>query len=205
MKLASHNTFSYLPVRKWWMWPFAWMARCQRTDFWLQVESGVRMFDLRVRFDKRGLPVICHGLIEYRHGDNYIGQALRYLQQSEVKPYYIRVVLETSKYDERQEDLFISFCDRLEHDWFPTLYFFGGNNRKDWNCKHPIYRFSVAPEIVHKYASTTTLFPKGPKWLWYVDDLCPFLYARLHNHKNIEEYHKERCFKWLMLDFVDIR
>lgn len=29
MILGSHNSWSYLPVRKWWMRPIAFMARCQ--------------------------------------------------------------------------------------------------------------------------------------------------------------------------------
>jgi hypothetical protein len=30
MKIASHNSFTYLRPRRWYMRPFAFMARCQR-------------------------------------------------------------------------------------------------------------------------------------------------------------------------------
>ena len=53
MILGSHNSWSYLPPKHWWMWPIHFMAKCQRVDIREQYEKyGVRCFDLRVRWKK---------------------------------------------------------------------------------------------------------------------------------------------------------
>jgi hypothetical protein len=35
-----------------------------------------------------------------------------------------------------------------------------------------------------------------------LDDLCPIIYAKLHNKENVK---KGTTHKWLFIDFVDIR
>lgn len=195
MRIASHNTFTYLPVRHWWMKPFAFMARCQRVDFGEQWLAGARLFDLRVRFDKEGNYIICHGLMEYECEPTFLDNIFRYMDYGR-----FRVVLETNKPDMEQEEHFYAFCYRLEHR-YKKLIFFGGNNRTDWGCKNPVYEFTHGLEdLDDKYSSTTNLFPF--RWMARLDDLCPILYASLHNRKNIE---KGTSHDWLMLDFVDIQ
>lgn len=107
-RIGSHNSFSYLPVRKWWMKPLAFIARCQRESLYRQYQKGVRLFDLRVRFDKNRLPIICHGLIEYDRGRNTIDGALTLLNHK--ADCYVRVVLETSKPDDFQIECFRNWC-----------------------------------------------------------------------------------------------
>ena len=199
MNLASHNSFSYLPVTQWRLKPFAFTARCQRDDIGLQEYNGVRLFDLRVRFDKFGNPIICHGLIQYKHTSDYVYKWLRILNTGD---HYIRVVLETNKTDKEQESRFKTFCEFIAFN-YRNIQFFGGNNRTDWRCENPIYDFgNPLEDIDHKYSSTTSLFPEKYKWLRYIDDLCPIFYARRYNKKNIEA---GTTHKWLMIDFVDIR
>jgi len=114
----------------------------------------------------------------------------------------MRVVLETNKSDEFQEGCFRQYCRHLQNE-FPNIIFCGGNNRTDWGCKHPIYDFgNPLPDIEHKYSSTTSLFPNGPKWLRRIDDLCPWYYAKHHNKENLE---KGTSHEFLMIDFVDIQ
>lgn len=190
MKLASHNTFTYLKVRQWWMRPFAWMARCQRTDIGTQYISKVRMFDLRLRFHVKE-PIVCHGLVEYELSEKQLYAIIDGLNAAD--GVYMRVVLETKKADKIQDTAFYFFCKHLEEK-YPNIRFFGGNNRADWECKNPIYRFDTAiPDIEHRYSSTMRPF---------FDDLWPWIYARLHNRKNIE---KGTDKEWMMIDFVDIR
>ena len=44
MILGSHNSWSYLPPKHWWMWPFHFMAKCQRVDIREQYEKyGVKV------------------------------------------------------------------------------------------------------------------------------------------------------------------
>jgi len=199
MKLASHNTFSYLPVRQWYLRPFAFMARCQRKNVAKQEGLGVRLFDIRLRFDKLKNPIICHGLIEYKHHVDFVWEWIHILN---VKGNYMRIVLETKKPDAFQEECFREFCQAIEKI-YTNIKFFGGNNRTDWDCYNPIYKFkNKLEDIDHKYSSTTSLFPDKFKWLIRIDDLCPKLYALLHNKKNVKE---GTTHKWLMIDFVDIQ
>jgi len=197
MKIGSHNTFSYLPVKHWYMWPVVWTARCQRVDFGEQWLAGARLFDLRVRFDKNGDPIICHGLIEFEAEKTFLDNIFKYLDYG-----WFRVVLETTKHDFVQESHFKTFCRHLQ-ETYPKLTFFGGNNRADWNCKSPIYDFRVPLEdLDDKYSSTTSLFPERFEALRVVDDLLPIFYAWRYNRKNREAGTKH---EWLFLDFVDIK
>lgn len=200
MEIASHNTFTFMPVRQWWFKILAFTARCQRWDIEQQIFDGVRMFDLRVRFRHDGVPVICHGLVEFKHDAMYLYDVLNDMNNR--KDMYVRVVLETSKADEQQEAFFKRFCKTIEQ-CYPSIKFFGGNNRLDWGCKAPIYQFqNPVPDIDEKHASTTSLFPNGPKWLRWIDDLCPILYAKRNNRKIIEAGTEH---DWLLIDFVDIQ
>lgn len=182
------------------MRPFAFMARCQRVEFISQYILGVRLFDLRVRFDKKnGLPYICHGFMRYE-GNVY--DILEGLNWDRSEDCYCRVVLESEKPTVREAGLFLGFC-ALIVDLYPHIKFFGGNDRSDWSCKHPLYYFKTPlQDLDDKYSSTTTLFPKGLKWLRFLDDLCPVLYARLHNRRNVE---RGTSHEWLFIDFVDIQ
>ena len=158
MKLASHNTFTFLTPRTWWMRLLAFTVRCQRVNFDKQLDCGAQMFDIRVRFKGSGVPIICHGLIQN----------------------------------------FRALCKAYQ-DTFQEIVFFGGNDRSDWSCQHPVYDFGTPmPDIDEKHASTTALFPRFPR----LDDLWPWLYARLFNHRNIQA---GTTHEWLMIDFVDIK
>lgn len=200
MKIASHNTFTYLPVKKWWMKPLAFSARCQRVSVMSQYEAGARMFDIRLRYDEYGIAVLCHGLIEYEHSRTFIEDVLRKLNQK--GDCYVRMVLETSKKSEVQEIYFLQDCRRFS-EYFRNIKFFGGNNRTDWLCDNPIYSFDTPmPEIDNRYASATTRFDNDSTILRYIDDLYPLDYAKRYNRKLIKQ---GTALEWLMLDFVDIQ
>lgn len=204
MKLASHNTFTYLTPRTWWMRILAFTARCQRVGLNRQLNLGAQMFDLRVRFVSApygGIrPIVCHGLIEYE-GWPHVVNAIQHLDdksRNNDNPYYMRVVLESRRPSEEQKCCFRDLCEVLT-TYHHNLVFFGGNDRSDWSCQHPIYDFGTPmPDIDEQHASTTALFPRFPR----LDDLWPWLYARLFNHRNIK---KGTSHDWLMFDFVDIQ
>lgn len=202
MKIASHNSFTYLQPWNWWMQPFAFMARCQRENWIRQYEDGVQLFDLRVRFDRdTGLPYICHGLMRYFGCPYSLLGAMSCFSEHLGITFYVRVVLERKHPSDYEAMKFRSFCKRISERY--KLLFFGGNDRSDWGCRHPYYKFKTpAQDLDDKYSSTTTLFPRGFKWLRYLDDLCPILYARLNNRRNIE---RGTSHEWLFIDFVDIR
>lgn len=200
MKLASHNTFTFLTPRTWWMRLLAFTARCQRVNFDKQLDCGAQMFDVRVRFKGSGVPIICHGLIEYQEylpvTDSLL--YLNYCSKRDDIHYYCRMVLETKHPDDFQLQSFRALCKAYQ-DTFQDIVFFGGNDRSDWSCQHPVYDFGTPmPDIDEKHASTTALFPRFPR----LDDLWPWLYARLFNHRNIQA---GTTHEWLMIDFVDIQ
>lgn len=204
MKIASHNSFTYLRPRRWYMRPFAFMARCQRVSWGRQlVGFDVRLFDLRVRFDKKtGEPYFCHGFMRYEGNVYVVLNALAEVSVNINTDIFIRVVLEDKKPTQWEEALFYDFCEYVEYVG-GRVHAFGGNDRSDWDCKHPHYNFKTPLQNLNdKYSSTTTLFPKGLKWLRFLDDLCPVLYARLHNRRNIE---RGTSHEWLFIDFVDIQ
>lgn len=192
------------------MKPFAFMARCQRIGVMNQYDAGVRMFDIRLRFDALSIPVLfggliskpflCHGLIEYEHERNFIESIFSILDSK--GDCCVRMVLETTKRDTYQENYFHWFCWYCS-DVYKNIKFVGGNNRTDWLCEHPIYHFkNELPSIEHAYASATTRFPNGKRWLGFIDDLYPYDYAKRYNRKSLE---KGTDKEWLMLDFVDIK
>ena len=204
MKLGSHNSFTYLPVKQWYLKPFAFMARCQEVDVWNQYFLGVRLFDLRVRFDSKGNPVICHSLAEYKADDSFIFDTLKKLNNC--KGIHVRVVLElrksnTEKYD-RQKRLFEAFCINIKKA-YRNITFFGGNDRTGFTTGEKIYDFNNDVQIVGLYSSTTSLFKINSKLLRIIDDWYPRYYALRYNKKNLENL--KEYPGWVHIDFVNFK
>ena len=71
--LGSHNTMSYLTPRNWFYKLIAFTARCQSKSIQEQYEKyGVRLFDLRFRFNKKGEIYFAHGTVEYKGNKDFI-------------------------------------------------------------------------------------------------------------------------------------
>lgn len=207
MKLGSHNTFTYLPVKQWYLKPFAFAARCQEVDIWQQYALGVRLFDLRIRFNDKGTPIICHGIIQYEHPDNFIYEVLNKLNKC--KGIYIRVVLECKKSTSNeylyQYTNFVSFCLQIKSE-YPNVTFFGGNDRTGFSTGEPVYNFGNDIKLHDRYSSTTSLFKSKNRFLRIIDDLYPRYYAKTHNIENIEEFKEAKVNdRWLFIDFVNIK
>lgn len=88
--LAAHNTFTYLPIRKWYMKILAFACRCQSLTVQEQYNAGVRIFDLRIDMDGN-TPRICHGLCEFS------GDPIELLKPIDKPNVYIRVINERNK------------------------------------------------------------------------------------------------------------
>lgn len=192
MALGSHNSWSFLPVRRWWMKPLAFTARCQRKTIQEQYALGVRCFDLRVRFDGDDV-IIAHGMIEYKATLTSLYCELCWLElQSE--QVYVRVIHEVRRkkqYTIESVSRFKAFCKQLEKS-FPQFFFWCGRNLYNWDYD---YRFSATePTCEEKYASVC-----APK---IVDDWWPWLFAHKYNHAIVEAGTDKTI---LLIDFVDIR
>jgi hypothetical protein len=136
MKIASHNSFTYLPIKHWYHKPLAFLARCQKLDIWGQYAYGVKVFDLRVRFTKNGSPIICHGVVEFKHDIHFIDSIL--VKLNNCKGISVRILLEMHNATPTQASQFRRFCKRLE-ETYSKINFFGGNSKGN---PIPLYNFN---------------------------------------------------------------
>jgi len=190
--LGSHNTFTYLPPKKWWMKPFSCIGKCQEKDYKEQYKLGARVFDVRVRFDKHGDIVVAHNLREVKMSEKELYDFFKFLNKK--KNCSCRIMLELRKKvkDEAlQIEHFRYFCESLAQQ-FEHIVFFGGRILYNWV---QVYNFGIDIPIIEKHASVC-----APK---LIDDLYPKYYAKHNNHKNIERYKDEQIC--LLIDFVNIQ
>lgn len=121
---------------------------------------------------------------------------------------YLRVMLEVRDYNvnkiknlDELKQKFIDFCSQIEAK-YPNIKFYGGKTINNWET---IYEFKNKPDIkeVGLFSSVTSLFNSDNKFLRIIDDLCPWIYARLRNKKNINTYKDSDCT--LVVDFINIQ
>lgn len=189
MVLGSHNAWSFAKPKKWWAKLIRFTAKCQQYNIQDQYEKfGSRCFDLRIKFNSGGIPSVVHGPIEYNVD---LFEDLEYINNK--GDCSIRVVLDirNSKVDvAEQQNLFIRFCKDIEQH-FTNIKFFCGENIV---TKEVIYDFGNSVSCEELYASVT--YPK------LIDDWFPWIYAKLHNKKNIS---KGTDREVLLIDFVNIQ
>lgn len=186
MRMFSHNTMTYLKPKQWWLRPFFWLARCQRHTYIEQIMLGARYIDIRVSK--------CEDGIEYNHtvfkydGSNFY-EVMDYARECDI---LIRITLERG---DTFDDVFWfrQLCRQLEDRGNRLC---GGCARQiGWNviyeCKEQM------PKVVEAYSSQTAWWSKRYPWL---DDWCPWLYAKFHNAKIRKQY--ENTDKVVMMDFI---
>lgn len=200
MKLASHNTMSYLKPQ-WWVRPFAFMARCQSKDIYEQYKAGARMFDLRVTFDDNGTPYFAHGLASYKDYDvDEILRWIRDISREYQKETGERIVVRV--FNERNDnvDIFDEFCHEIYERFGRDIQFCGFHNK---NCQYYVNIPLDDVEYIDKYASNNCQKHNNGNCTgrWY-DDLCPWIYAWLHNKKNRRKF--ETTDGFLMQDFIGV-
>lgn len=174
MKLASHNTMSYLKPKKWYMYPFRFIGKCQSKTIEEQYESGARWFDIRIAFDEKDNPEFRHGLIAYK-GDFW--KVFDYLNSKD--DIIVRVL------SEKEHKYFPTMCEYLERT-YKNIKFCGGRSRSDWRA---IYVFKNIP--IYTLEENYSSMPSNPKWY----GIWPWLYAKLHKKKYTDK-------DYLMLDFI---
>ena len=193
MIIGSHNSWSYLRPRRWWMRLIGFTARCQRVDVYDQFDKyDVRCFDLRIRFDGLGNVLLCHGIVEYECTYYDLVGMLEWLNDRR-SGVVIRLLLDLrgvrkSEWDE-QRRLFTSFYNGVLR-CFKNLQFILGRELPTW---HKLILPLMDGDVDERYSSV-----RSPKW---IDDWFPWLYARLNNHKNLQEGTESDI---MLIDFVDI-
>lgn len=190
MMLGSHNSWSYLTPKKWWMKLFSFTAKCQDLSIIEQYDLGVRCFDLRVRFDKDCELKVCHGLFEYDITEKLLYQDLYWLDCK--KDVYVRVLHEVrnkKQYTSYSINRFIHYCAYISNE-FKNIKFWCGRNLYNWNIDYNL--FNYFPTCEEKYSSVCK-----PK---LIDDWYPRLFAKLNNKKILEEGTNKDI---LLIDFVN--
>lgn len=192
MILGSHNSWSYLPLKKWWMKPFAFIAKCQEVNIKKQYEAyGVHCFDLRVKFDKDGTLQIAHGSAVYKYSDKDLYKDLDFINDK--GDCYVRVLHEIRHKKEHTDasiEDFSNFCKYLE-DTYKHINFWCGRNLADWTMD---YIFWHNPSCEELYSSVCP-----PK---LIDDWYPKLYAKRNNKKNLAKGTDKDI---MLIDFVNIK
>nr|DAS78220.1 MAG TPA: hypothetical protein [Caudoviricetes sp.] len=185
--LGSHNSFSYLPIKKWHMkWIRPWV-QCQSKDIFGQINAGARYFDMRVRFGKNGDVKIVHNSVEFKY-DN-LDDSLMLINAHNC---HMRIVLDIrNKVDEKQEKMFFEYIKYLKEN-FPNIKLHVQIAARGWN---DIPELSAEPfEITEKHVSVIGYNLKNVNNYLGI----PGLYAKANNETLLKEF-KGNC---LFIDFI---
>lgn len=180
MQIGSHNTMTYLPVKRRYMKLFNWIAKCQDLTLHQQHCRGVRVFDFRIAYDKYGNPEFAHGLVRYK-SDNVINY-LNYINIS--RNCVVRIILESEKNNG------IELFKNDVNYWIKTykdITFIQGNSKKNWNKIVNLKDFD-GEQLVSSM--------KGKGLL----RIFPRLYAIINNKRNINKY--KNTNKVCLIDFI---
>ncbi len=193
--IGAHNTFTYLKPKNLWHYFCIPFARCQNKNFAQLINDGVRLFDIRVRFDDSDKLILCHGLFEVKHYfESYkdfieaIFETIKNNIADITLPYnqcIFRLVLEVSKENIVQEVYFKNFCKYFDYyiDDFNqknhTCFRLNACVRKfDWQQLYGSDNIIYIKEIQH--ISSYPAYPESIKVRWY-EKICPWLYAKRTN------------------------
>lgn len=180
--IGSHNTMTYLKPTNWLLYlGYLISAKCQNKTWLEQINSGVRVLDIRVfpeyifgsTFWRYG-----HGLIKFTRnspGIYNIASTINDMAKRTKKPMYMRIILERCK-SERDVQEFINLCEHLELN-YPYVKFLGGNRKKDWK-KCYIFSSDITDSNVNQPVSSMAEDAR-----WY-EKICPWLYAKRMNKVN---------------------
>lgn len=188
MKLATHNSLTYLKPKYWWMKLFKFCYQCQDRTIENQYVDGVRYFDFRFSFDSNRHLEFRHKLIPFKSSFFKLEDILTYLNTRNDKV-YIRVVLEKNTKDTDPYD-FRVLCELIQQQYENITFLCG----EDVKTKKVIYDFKngYGPQVVEKYSSVTGKL---------IDGLWPRRWAKKHNQEIYETY--KDTDKYLMIDFYE--
>lgn len=178
--IGTHNSMTYLKPKKWYLHPFQFIAKCQSKTIQEQFNSGIRLFDIRISYDKNNIIEFRHGLIAYK-GDVY--NTLEWLNDQNT-PIKIRIILEENKENLLQEIPFIKDINNFKKK-YTNLTFYEGRRKFDW--KQIIKLPTLEIEQLVSSIQGNKLYA-----LW------PWLYAKLHNSK-----HTLQSDKIYLFDFYE--
>ena len=190
MKLGSHNSWSYLKPKHWWLSPFNFIAKCQEFSIYEQHRLyGVTCFDLHIKFDRLGKLQVCHGFMTYKIDELELLSQLSYINYIKGE---VRVILDTRTFYQHNHSYpyFREFCSSLNYQ-YPDIKFWCGRNLYNWEVD---YKFNYNPTCKEDYASVSS----NKK----INQFYPYAYAKQYNHEILSKKYKEDI---LLIDFVNIQ
>lgn len=179
MEIGTHNSMTYLSPKKWYLYPFQFLAKCQNKTIEQQYSEGIRLFDIRISYTKNKEIEFRHGLMAYK-GNVY--KILKYLnsQKDKVK---VRILLEKSS--QENDEMFIYDLKHFQKV-FTNITFYEGRRKSNWEQLLPLPTLDIC-QLVSSMAG------EGLFKIW------PWLYAKVFNKSNIKNYSEE---KPLLIDFL---
>ena len=193
--LGSHNSLSYLPCRKWWMYLINWAVKCQSKTLSEQFHDGVRHFDIRLKWDDKEGWVIANGLIEYKGNIRRVLETLDSLADYYDEKLYVRFLLEYNKRPDDEATKIIklrNFVRYARGEYSNIMYHL---IETKWDEKViEIYSNNVI--LIHSYSNIL-----GWKRFFWI----PYWYAKFHNKENRKTFKnilEDKANRVLMLDFV---
>lgn len=190
--IGSHNTFSYLPIKNKWLSFLKPWYKCQEYDIITQINKGVRYFDLRIKFSKKGELQIVHNKIVFDINEKQFWDIMNNVKELTTKlntVLYFRVILDIRKKpnDELNQVYWFSqfinkFSQYNEHIILVQAIVY-------WNWT--IIDYISTPEIIEDHASVNA------KWYEYM--LGNKYYAAKVGVKYINEKSTDKVF---LIDYV---
>ena len=184
--LGSHNTFTYLKTNN----IFSKWSKCQEINYRKQYTLGVRCFDVRIKFDKKGDLKLVHNCTIYKGGYEDLLHFLQFL--SNKGDCYIRLILDIRKEPSDKNHQIKWFKDIIALIKTLNIKIVEALTYWDWQY----YEQDKSIKITEKHASVTNI--------WEVIK-TPKNYAKKHNpeirkeNKNIIDSNTEI----LLIDFVN--
>lgn len=194
MKLASHNTMSYLIPAKWYMRLFHFVGKCQDLNIIDQHNLGIRMFDLRITYE-RDIPKFAHGHMTFKSTDveHYLSLINSW------GDCYVRIILETPKKDINTNEIHARYFKNDVEKWikyYNNIKFIEGTRKYDWKYLVNSNKLAKTPKYIQKISSMTGSI---------LDDWFPRLYAICNNKKIIKKYINNDEFdnnEFVFVDFI---
>lgn len=205
MKLASHNSLSYVKPSTWWERLINFTAKCQSYDVMAQYDKGVRLFDIRVRRRELSYPssynaVSAHGLITY---NVYVFDVLGWLNQKSTKddPVYVQLNLENLKSEEDRDFYWFKELFNEYSESFSNIVFCGGYVKHPWHkiidCEDP--SIDQKNWEFFNYQNQPTTWGKIKCFFSNLLHFCPRYWAKKDNQKYKSD---GTSAEFLMLDYI---
>lgn len=188
--IGTHDSVTAHPPKKWWMKLGKSVAVTQDKTVYNQYLDGIRCFDFRIRLDKSGEWVMCHGLYEVDLDIYDILYWLKEEAEDRRENVYIRIVLEDKKHCDKEDERFVKFCKWAE-SFSPYVIFIAGNRKSDWK---QLYKFGYPNQRQWMPVSSCAEDAK-----WY-EKAFPRLYAKRMNKHNLKNIPQQYGFAFF--DFI---